>query len=371
MRKKFRAVKEISKVVLKHKTFSPKEIRDIILHEYNVERTPESITMFFKRHPKLVEELQSKIGEVDAVHDNIRYEMDYWITKDFKSSIPVIQEWIDTLIARKASETYIRQKVQAIRKICMGTKGFGKNAEVIKDWKIHPLALTEEKAIEFIVEYRRRKYNTHAVRIAVRSFLKYGKGEEPKKISGEKTFGKYGHVYVPKPKIDQILRFLIERNQLIGTYCKGLYKTATRAEALRTAKLSHLNEREKTLTVWDKGKKGSKIKWVKYLDDEMLHDLLPIIEDGKLFQDVDLAEARKLCREAYDKFIPELQAEIPMPLHFWRHMFAQHMLRATGWHYTLVAALGGWKDENTLKLNYGMPPQEAVKQWGLEYVPMI
>jgi len=370
LQKKFRIRKVLPQLILNEKTFSPKKLRDAILLDFNVERTPEAITMWLKRHSQIVEKLKLEIGEIDRQHENIRFGMAYWFN-DFHSKISIVQEWIDIQIARKVSKSVIRQRVQQLRKICMGEKGKDGHAEKIIDWKIHPLALTEEKALQFIVEYNRRGYADHRVRIVVRSFLMYGRGQQPKKISGEKVFGKYGHIFAPKPEIDQILNWLTKRDYLIGTFCKFMYKTATRAIATKTAKLGNLNEEEKTIVVYDKGRKRQKQKWTKYLDDELFHALKPLIDKGKLFERVDIVKARNLCKKAYKLFIPELASEIPMPLHFWRHMFAQHMLRATNWNYTLVAMLGGWKDEPTLKINYGIPPQQIVRKWGLKYVPMI
>lgn len=253
----------------------------------------------------------------------------------------------------------------------MGVKGHDRNLIQIKDWKLHPLALTEEKAVEFIIELNRRGYHDHEHRLCVRSFLKFGKGEQPRKIGGEKTFGKYGHLHTSKENVLKILNWLLEENCEIGVYCMALYKTGTRALAMKNAKLSNLNEKEKTLVVFDKGRKGEKIKWIKHLDDQLLYELQPLIEKGKLFEDIDIDRARELCKEAYRKFIPKLAKDIPMPLHFWRHLFAQMMLRATDWNYTVVARLGGWKDKNTLESSYGLPPEAVVKKWGLKYVPMI
>ena len=370
-RRKFRLRKEIEKIVRKHRTFSPSKIRGIILKEYNVSMTPESITMFFKRHSDVLERLRAEIVEQDQKVETISYEMDYWITKDFKSEIPIIQEWIDTMIGRKVSEGEIRKRVLAIRKICMGLKGRDKHAEVIKDWKLHPIVLTEEKALEYIVELNRRSYNDKEARLAVRNFLRYGKGIEPKKISGDKgESGKYAHLRAPPEKVHQILDYLTLRDYRIGTFCKVLYKTATRAKATTNIKVSHINEKEKIVFVWDKGKRRVKQKWKKYLDKNLLFDLQPLIKEGRLFQDVNLREARELCREAYEKFIPEIAKEIPMPLHFFRHCFAQIMLDKTNWNYDLVAQLGGWHPK-TLRDDYGEPPESIIRKAGLEYIPMI
>ena len=371
MRKKFRIRKVLPKLIVKEKTFSPKKLRNIILHEYNVEMTPQNISMWLNRHPEIVEELKRKIGEEDAQHENIRFDIDYWITKDFKSSIPIIQEWIDTMIGRKVSEGEIRKKVLAIRKICMGLKGRDKQAITIIEWSIHPLALTEANALKYIVELNRRGYNDKEARLAVRNFLIYGVGTQPKKISGDKgESGKYAHIYAPKEKAHQILDWLMKEDPLIGAFCMFLYKTATRAEATKNVKLSHINIKEKVVFVWDKGKKRKKQKWKKYIDDQLLYTLEPLIAKGTLFENVNLERARGLCTKAYEMFIPELAKEIPMPLHFWRHEFAQAMLRATGWNYDVTAKLGGWHPQ-TLRENYGEPPESVIRKAGLECIPMI
>jgi integrase len=371
LQKKFRTSKILPKLILKEKSFSPKKLRDAILLECNEEMSPQNISNWFRRNPQTVKELKEKIGDIDAQQDTIRFEMSYWITKDLRSSIPIIQKWIDVMIGRKCADDTIKNRVKVLRRICMGLKVSKKKHEQIIDWKLHPLAMTEEKALQFIAEYIRRGYNDHKIRLVLRNFLKYAKGDEPTGISGEKVFGKYGHIYTTKQKIRMILAWIQAKSYKMYVFCKFMFKTATRATASMLAKLSNFNQADKTIVIYDKGRKRQKQKWTKHVDNELLNDMLPLISNGELFQDIDLVEARKLCKEAYRKFIPELASEIPMPLHFWRHMFAQHMLRATNWNYTLVAMLGGWKDEKTLKDNYGMPPDEIVKQWGLDYVPMI
>lgn len=59
-----------------------------------------------------------------------------------------------------------------------------------------------------------------------------------------------------------------------------------------------------------------------------------------------------ILREVYEIVIPEINAELEMPFHFWRHMFAQYMLRATKWNTALVAKWGGWTTE-ALERYYG------------------
>jgi len=90
---------------------------------------------------------------------------------------------------------------------------------------------------------------------------------------------------------------------------------------------------------------------------------------GKLFN-ITETELCDILREAYKAVIPEIADRIPMPFHFWRHMFAQAMLRASGWNYGLVASLGGWSME-ALRRYYGMPPTEVIRAFGLETLPKI
>jgi hypothetical protein len=85
---------------------------------------------------------------------------------------------------------------------------------------------------------------------------------------------------------------------------------------------------------------------------------------GKIFN-VQEHEMSVLNRRALNQVIPELAPKIEMPNHFWRHMFAQHMLRRTNWNYAKVASLGNWTI-GALQESYGQPPQEIVEQWGKE-----
>jgi len=56
-----------------------------------------------------------------------------------------------------------------------------------------------------------------------------------------------------------------------------------------------------------------------------------------------------------------------MPFHFMRHMFAQHMLRATGWNYGLVARLAGWT-VGALERYYGKMSEDQAMKLGKEHI---
>jgi len=73
--------------------------------------------------------------------------------------------------------------------------------------------------------------------------------------------------------------------------------------------------------------------------------------EGRLFN-LDQRFLTQTLRQVYKELIPEIEKELRMPFHFWRHMFAQHMLRKTGWNTSKVAKMGGWTTE-ALERYYG------------------
>ena len=75
-------------------------------------------------------------------------------------------------------------------------------------------------------------------------------------------------------------------------------------------------------------------------------------------------------RSAYNEIIPELADDIPRPFHFWRHQFAQHMLRVTDWNYGLVARLGDWTVE-TLEGYYGKMDRKTALESGRKHLVNI
>lgn len=377
---KFRMRKVLPKLVVKHKTFSPNKLREKLLLEHNVERTPEAISMFLKRNPEVMEQCKREIGVEDQEHETIRYEFEYWIDKDLRSKIPIIQDWIDTMIARKVSEKIIKVHVARLRHICRGTKARGKKVNgkfqsniPITEWKIHPLALTEDKAQKYLAELIRQGYDDFGFRLTIRNFFKFGKGKVPTKIGGDKPQPKYAYINISKEVCTQILEYIRQKSYFYFAHASFLKKTGTRAEA-SIVEFGAFSKDNRTIIVEDKGKKREKYIWQKHIDDELLYILEPLLEHEKLFEDIDLSQARRLYREAYSKFIsnPKVLAyAIKRPLHLLRHVFAQYMLEATDWNYEVVARLGGWKSAETLRRNYGEPPPHVIAKWGMKYIPMI
>ena len=364
MAKKFRLRKEISKIVLKHKTFSPKRIRDVILHEYNVEMTPQNINVFFKRHPELVSTLKRQVTEDDGKFETIRFDAEYWYDAETKTSqIPIIQKWIDTMVFRKVREGGIRRRINYLKHVCEGTKA----QEQIKDWKLHPMALTEEKAVEFLTELTKKGYDDQVWRMTIRNFLIFAKGEVPTKISGAITIGQMTEEYFEDEEVDSIYYTLDHDSEYADGVLKAtvgfLHYSMTRIGATcRTKGRNFEKFRVKgheimKVTVYDKGKVGKK-KRVKLV----MPVLKKIIEDYGIKENMfpyTPDELRRELRKLYDK------AQVKQPKqvgHVWRHTGAMYWLRKTGWNYTLVCAIGGWKEDKILRKCYGVPEmQDLIK----------
>jgi integrase len=136
-------------------------------------------------------------------------------------------------------------------------------------------------------------------------------------------------------------------------------------------------EQTRMVTVIDKGlhRKGRQT-WDKIVPLTLMEEIEKVSQEreDRIFGISDY-RLSKINKEAYRVFLKDnpraLDLALREPNHFWRHMFAQHMLRATNWNYVLVAALGGWKTREALIESYGMPPSEMIRREGLSTIPEI
>jgi len=337
----------------------------------------------------LSEEERQKITELAREEFSERiFDKRYWFDKRTKTSqIPELQKWYDVLMLRDIPFKEAKKRITHFRNICLGYWGgtnYTKKRQII-NWKIRPSEFSEDHGVQYIVACKKLGFGDHRARLVIRNFLLFGKGIVPTRISGEKQgYGKMAKEYLSEEEIERIyteIRKLPEEIRIpLESVVKFIHHSGTRAEAtckvLETDFSIHkFNGIEiKQVTVYDKGKwkhpqydrerKG--VRW-----DKML---LPILErqmrvfmqwrrehaelfNGKNFFGFTANELRGLLKPIYQKV---LNREIRQPLHIWRHTFAMHYLRLTGWNYDLVAMLGGWDDTKTLKDCYGKPEIEDV-----------
>jgi integrase len=342
------------------------------LNHRNKEITSESVTMWFKRHPEARSQLESEIvqglpTEKQVVDESIFERGNF-------EELFSVKKWIQDLTLRNAKEATIRGWVNQLKRVC---KGEVQDCVPIPDWSLkHPDRLTLQDAKDFLFEIKKRNLRMREWALMLRNFLMSGRETIvlSTDISGrlEEDAGQYADLFASKDKIYQIFDYLNDRNHMAYLISKFSYKTASRLTASLEARWAFLNHEERTITVFEKAIKGkAKRKCIKLLPEDLYVELMELEpKEGRIFQGLEAQELNKLLREAYRIVIPDIAERIPKPFHFWRHMFAQHMLRASNWNYGLVASLGHWSLE-ALRRYYGLPPKEVIKTFGLQTLPGI
>ena len=168
-----------------------------------------------------------------------------------------------------------------------------------------------------------------------------------------------------RERIDLMLNALKTLNYEAYLATKFMFLTATRVTATLKALIINISEFEKyaDITIYDKGireKYPEGHEWHKYVKCSYYYDeLKPFTElrTGTIFK-ISKDKLTKLNKDIITSFCPELIEKYGKLNwnHFWRHMFAQHMLRKTGWNYAVVAFLGGWTVQ-ALQESYGKPTE--------------
>lgn len=381
--RKYKASRDIPIACRELQSLSPTQIRDWIKRNRTKKdkRTGkrvqhqislQAVTNWFRRHPDIHQTLNAEIVKEELPKDYISESL---FENGVFDEIDSIKRWKRDLTLRGAKHATIKGFVRYIKRACQGQVA---KEEILEGWGLkHPDELTIEDAKNFIYEMKVRHLHSRNCRLAFRNyFTSRGVTErEVNEISGAlEGAGKYAHLYVIRANIYKIFDYLKALNLTAYLASKFAYKTAARIGATLTAEYSKINEVEHTILVLEKAKKGQPKRPVpKYIPEDLWKELdLDNLQNkrGRLFN-ITRKELNGLLRSAYNTIIPEIAKEIPKPFHFWRHQFAQHMLRALDWKYGHVAALGHWESVETLRKYYGMPPQEVIKEAGLQSLPLI
>jgi integrase len=364
---KYNPSRDIPLAVRELKDLSPSKIVLWILNKRNVERTSQSVTMWFKEHPAIFDELAKEIVQ-GVPTEKQAVDVGLFENGAFRE-IPSVKMWIRDLTNNNAKETTIDQFVRTLKRVC---KGEIQKDVVIENWSWkHPDRLTLEDAKDFIFQVKTRKLRSREWRLILRNFLT-SKGCMVKSgdISGklEEDAGKYNTLKIAPDKRMEVFAFLNARNREAYLISKFGYVTATRLTAALEADSQYIDHDDKAIWVFEKASKGKPKKKVKkYLTNELYEAIRE--RKGKIFQ-IEPDKLNGLLREAYAQIIPEMNAVIPMPFHFWRHCFAQDMLRASGWNYALVASMGNWSVEALTKY-YGSPNEKDVRAFVKETLPKL
>lgn len=376
---KYKPERDLPDFAREYKTLQPSKLAEIILAKRNERRTPESITMWFKdpRHAAIYEQLKKEL--VDGMPtETMEADATIFQNGNFQE-VQSVRNWIVEMNARDLSEKTMSGQLGLLRQCCQGAfPRLGIDLIAEGKWCLkHPDRLQLQDALELITMLKERGIDTYQVKRALKDFLISKGCVIGKKIAvgRSKSYGKYAKLFVEMPKLHAMLLELETETFEAYAADRFMLETATRVSATLNARIDDLQRvgDHAVLTVFDKGRQSKYPvghPWDKRVSAGMLAAIDRLIGDrktGKIWSitkdrlsDVNNRIIAKYAAEALERY-PDLD-----PNHFWRHMFAQHMLRKTDWNYAPVASLGGWTPQ-ALEESYGKPPDETVKQWADKY----
>lgn len=375
---KYKPERDIPKAVHELKSLSPTKIsawvrshreeKDERGRRVQAKRSPQSISLWFDRHPEIHKKLALKLEDEELSGVVIRETL---FSNGAFHKIPCIEKWKLSYFGRGGKQPTFNSWINCLKMICQGR--LPKNAGIIEGWGLkHPRQLTLEDGLRYIVACQEKGFLNRRFRLALRNFFKSRNIEGWEEISGKQQTdaGKYAHLYVSKEKCYLILTFIKEISIEAYKACLFSFKTGARMGGVMSAHSENVNKEEHTITIQEKASRGkAKRTMEKFISQDLWEILKLDYAQGKIFN-IEPQELRNLCKEAFKAIIPEKAEGIPMPFHFWRHMFAQHMLRKTKWNLAIVAELGGWTTE-ALERYYGKMPRNFKMEFAKQYIHTI
>ena len=363
---------------LEHRTLSPSKLAEVILNRRNAQVSSESVTMYFKRHEDIYRELRKRISEVlptaKCAVDSSIFERE-----NFRE-LSSVKAWMLEMKARELLDGYMKHQVRTLKSVCIGkfpTHGIDLVSEGKWCFK-HPDRLNLSDAVELLAILKDKGIDTHFYKSAVKDFL-ISKGIVVGRkiaVGKSKSYGKLARLYVERTLLNRMLSWIAPQNFKAFVADDFMFKTGTRLSATLNALIENISKEGHTILVYDKGRRSlyqHGKEWQKHMPTELWKEVNAVMANrktGRVFRGLDKRELGKLNRHSLKLFVPELEKKIRMPNHFWRHMFFQHMLRATDWNYAVCAELGG-STIASLQESYGKPPETIVRQWGLKYLPSL
>jgi len=150
---KYRPSRDLPKFALEHKTTSPTKLTEIVLKERNTEIKPQAVTMWFKRHPQVLTELDAQI--VASQIDNKVVDPSIFNDGTFEQ-LKTVKAWIQEMQDRNLQQAGLIARISSIKRLCMGH-------ELPPDsWSLkHPDRLTLQDARDYIRLRRQQGKGTH------------------------------------------------------------------------------------------------------------------------------------------------------------------------------------------------------------------
>jgi integrase len=370
--------RELPQFARECKTLSPSKLAEIVLNRRNEKITPQAITMWFKRHAAIYQQLAKELVE-RLPTEKEKVDASIFERKQFEQ-LPSVKTWILEMNARELSRDTISSKIITLRQLCEGRFPMLK-IDLVAEGKMslkHPDRLSLQDALEIIMTLKMKDVDATYFKHVLKDFLLSKEVVVGKKIvvGRSKNYGKLAKLFVERSILNQMLSWIKSVNFEAYVVDDFMFKTGTRITATLKVLIENINFQEHTMRVYDKARHSlypEGKEWEKYIPQKLWKNLMRLMgewKSGKIFQNISHDDLEHLNREALKRFVPELEPKIHMPNHFWRHMCIQHLLRATDWNYAVVAELVG-STVASLQESYGKPPQEIVRQWGLKFMPTL
>lgn len=372
---KYKPARDLPKFALEHKTTSPSKLAKIVLQERNTEVTPESITMWFKRHPTELIKISALITEQQLGKRTV--DTSIFENGNFRK-LASVKNWIIELDARELAAEYVANKLGNLKQVCLG-QAFDTDFVELDKWTMrHPDLLTFKHALEWISLIKSIGKDSYRFKRDLKDFLQSKGITVGKKIAVGKPrgYGKYARLYVERDTIDKMLSWLMTQDYEAYVLDRFMFETATRISAslkARIEKFAMAGDRA-VINLYDKGRRSKNAKGKehdKVLQASLAHEIKRLIgkrKSGYIFS-ISRERITELNHQAIERFAPEIIEQFPKfkeVNHFWRHQFYQHILRLCAWNYSIAAALGG-STPQSVEESYGKPPEETVKAWQEKY----
>ena len=354
--------------------------------------TRQSVYRFIKKYPEVVEEAEDMIDKIGEAEFSINLNS----FENFQN-IPSVQKWVKMYERKMVSPKKIRTRQRQLWYMCVHLN-------------VHPRKATPEQVAEVIVEMRDRTYRNslkkqkgitegletipkglsyYSQREAWRGYMQMIRGISGQIMSdlGVDAHASFGFGSQSKQRLTKAQRKLFADSFLevcrnprykftYNHFIEGLaaakfmYYTGTRRTACVDINFQHCRF-ELTPDMWlieviDKGQRGG-IKWEKLLIGQALTDMKAYItERFGIKEDLETEVPRQvtalfptyynkedLMSTIYRRVHDLAGIKTTIPVHIFRHTFAQDGLDATDWNYEMIATIGGWKNTQILKQAYG------------------
>lgn len=373
---KYSPSRDLPEFAREAKTLSPSILAEIILNKRNEKVSPESVTMWFKRHSEVYEALKAEIVEqlptetspVEAstfqngMFENLRSVKEYILymkTRRHKGK-PLKQEYVDGCIRylRYACNLYHKHPDRLTYRDCQEIFLAMENDQDHERWE---------------GDHKVKGRDTFYFRTVLKNFLKSKGSPEWEKIGVGKIsgFAHYKTLFVEKSIVLEMLEWMKARDFRAYVVDKIMYHNGLRISAVLKAQTKDFKEGEKWayLKVLEKFREEKTFMLLKEVGS-LIKQVIGDRKDGLIFERLEVHTMAEINREVLKKYVPELEPKIEMPNHFFRHMCAQHLLRATNWNSKAVAAIMQCT-EQSLNESYGGAPEQQLEEWCIRYLPML